>query len=73
MTVSILCHFIMVPWGGLQCTIVVFPDPTHCLHAERDDYLAMTFQDISKHSFSSELNPDSTVGVRKMYYQLPLI
>ena len=25
---SALCLFLMVPWVGLQCVIVVFPDPT---------------------------------------------
>ena len=30
-TVSALCLFITVPWVGLQCVIVVFPDHTHLL------------------------------------------
>ena len=28
-TVNILWFFLMVPWVGLQCIIVVFPDHTH--------------------------------------------
>ena len=31
MTVSVLWLFLMVPWVGLQCVIVVFPDHTHLL------------------------------------------
>ena len=30
-TVFVLWLFIMVPWVGLQCVIVVFPDHTHLL------------------------------------------
>ena len=30
-TVSILWLFLTVPWVGLQCVIVVFPDLTHLL------------------------------------------
>ena len=29
MTVSALWLFVMVPWVGLQCVIVVFPDHDH--------------------------------------------
>ena len=28
-TVSVLWLFLTVPWAGLQCAIVVFPDHTH--------------------------------------------
>ena len=28
-TVNVLWLFLMVPWVGLQCVIVVFPDHTH--------------------------------------------
>ena len=30
-TVSVLWLFLKVPWVGLQCVIVVFPDHTHIL------------------------------------------
>ena len=30
-TVSVLWFFLIVPWVGLQCMIVVFPDHTHLL------------------------------------------
>ena len=30
-TVIVLWHFLMVPWSGLQCVIVVFPDQNHLL------------------------------------------
>ena len=30
-TVNVLCLFLTVPWIGLQCVIVVFPDHTHLL------------------------------------------
>ena len=29
MTISVLWPFLAVPWVGLQCVIVVFPDHTH--------------------------------------------
>ena len=31
-TVNVLCFFLTVPWVGLQCVIVVFPDHTHFLY-----------------------------------------
>ena len=31
LTVSVLCLFLMVPWVGLQCVIVVFPDHAQLL------------------------------------------
>ena len=30
-TTNVLWLFLMVPWVGLQCVIVVFPDHTHLL------------------------------------------
>ena len=30
-TVSVLWMFLMMPWFGLQCVIVIFPDHTHLL------------------------------------------
>ena len=30
-TINVLWRFITVPWVGLQCVIVVFPDHTHLL------------------------------------------
>ena len=32
-TINILWHFLSIPWAGLQCVIVVFPDHTHLLFA----------------------------------------
>ena len=29
-TVNVLLLFLVVPWFGLLCVIVVFPDHTHC-------------------------------------------
>ena len=31
MAVSVLWHFLTVPWVGLQCVFVVFPDQNHLL------------------------------------------
>ena len=31
-TVNVLWLFLTVPWVGLQCVIVVFPDHTHLLY-----------------------------------------
>ena len=33
MTVSVLWLFLTVPWFGLPCVIVVFPDHTHLITA----------------------------------------
>ena len=33
-TVYVLWLFLMVPWVGLQCVMVVFPDHTHLLFNE---------------------------------------
>ena len=30
-TVNVMWLFLMVPWVGLQCVIVIFPDHTHFL------------------------------------------
>ena len=32
MTVSVLWHFLTMPWVGLECAIVVFPNHTHFLY-----------------------------------------
>ena len=29
--VNVLWFFLIVPWAGLQCVIMVFPDQTHLL------------------------------------------
>ena len=34
LTINVLCLFLTVPWLGLQCVIVVFPDHTHLLFAQ---------------------------------------
>ena len=39
MYVSVLCLFLMVPWVGLQCMIMVFPDQTHLLFVKPTSYL----------------------------------
>ena len=31
-TINVLWLFLTVPWDGLQCVIVVFPDHTHLLY-----------------------------------------
>ena len=33
-TINVLWLFLTVPWVGLQCVIVVFPDHTHLLFYE---------------------------------------
>ena len=30
-TVNVLWHFLTMPWVGLHCVIVIFPDYTHLL------------------------------------------
>ena len=42
-TVDVLCLFLTVPWIGLQCVIVVFPDHIHLLL-----YMYMYSNDRSK-------------------------
>ena len=38
-TLNVLWLFLMVPWVGLQCVIVVFPDHTHLLFKDTVDHL----------------------------------
>ena len=33
-TINVLCLFLTVPWVGLRCVIVVFPDQIHLLFCE---------------------------------------
>ena len=44
-TVNVMCIFLMVPWVGLQCVIVVFPDHSHLLFVvsswEKPDHFAL--------------------------------
>ena len=34
-TINVLWLFLTVPWNGLKCAIVVFPDHTHLLFASK--------------------------------------
>ena len=34
-TINVLLLFLAVPWAGLQCVIVVFPDHTHLSFAKK--------------------------------------
>ena len=44
MTASVLWPFLVVPWVGLQCVIVVFPGHTHLLFSVRlSDWLRPRF------------------------------
>ena len=37
-TINVLWLFLAVPWVGLQCVIVVFPDHTHSrFHLDHDE------------------------------------
>ena len=42
-TINVLCLFLTVPWVGLQCVILVFPDHTHLLTV----YLKKQVTDLS--------------------------
>ena len=45
-TANVLWHFLIVPWVGLHCVIVVFPDHTHFLN------IYCKFQNFARISFS---------------------
>ena len=45
-TVNILWLFLTVPWVGMQCVIVVFPDHTHLL----SDVLPLSKPEYDGHS-----------------------
>ena len=47
MTVSVLWLFLMVPWVGLQCVIVVFPDHTHLLFCVNGVKFECQYDDIT--------------------------
>ena len=36
-TITVLSLFLTVPWVGMQCVIVVFPDHTHLLFVNNND------------------------------------
>ena len=36
-TITVLWLFLTLPWVGLQCMIVVFPDHTHLLFVNNND------------------------------------
>ena len=71
MTVSVLWLFLTVPWVGLQCVIVAFPDHTHLLFIRTyiSDSLAsnvaVPFKDYSQLESSLHLvaNPKVDRGV----------
>ena len=42
-TVNVLWLFLTVPWVGLQCVIVVFPDHTHLLVLLKSKHIAFKF------------------------------
>ena len=43
---NVLWLFLTVPWVGLQCAIVVFPDHTHFLFKR---FLPSTFENVTHH------------------------
>ena len=51
MAVGVLWPFLTVPWVGLQCVIVVFPDHTHLLFYKQTSRLSHIIRAISHHSF----------------------
>ena len=42
-TVNVLWFFLMVPWVGLWCVILVFPDHSHLLLYNPEDWLLLFF------------------------------
>ena len=48
-TVNVLRLFLTVPWVGLQCMIVVFPDHTHLLSVETVHMLGMLTKAFTSH------------------------
>ena len=43
-TVNVLWLFLVVPWVGLQCVIVVFPDHTHSLFISYAGYQLFIYE-----------------------------
>ena len=43
-TVNVLLLFRSVPWVGLQCVIVVFPDHTHLLFGRHGTYITFNIR-----------------------------
>ena len=57
-TVNVLLLFVTVPWVGMQCVVVVFPDHTHLLFGLVDmiNYLVILFQRMSIIVFEQKFN-----------------
>ena len=51
-TINILWLFLLLPWVGLQCVIVVFPDHTHFFHAMLDKNYSKIFVSESNGSIT---------------------
>ena len=51
-TINVLWLFLMVPWIGLQCAIVIFPDHTHFLFIMQnsDSFYYFIVEDLSCNS-----------------------
>ena len=47
-TVKVMWLFLTVPWVGLQCVIVVFPDHTHFLFKRKSLLLHMLCRTVAK-------------------------
>ena len=47
-TINVLWLFLTVPWVGLQCVIVVFPDHTHFLFESVDQHYNLNLAIVRK-------------------------
>ena len=54
-TINVMWLFLAVPWVGLQCVIVVFPDHTHLLFIS----ITMRTHDIVRIKNIFQRGPDS--------------
>ena len=49
MAVSVLWLFVAVPWVGLWCVIVVFPDHTYLLFCTKIRFILISLNVVEKH------------------------
>ena len=63
MTVSVFSFFLTVPWAGLQCVIVVFPDYIHLPFYGGILY----YKPIKEHLLKSNFGSDNCLAIWSLF------
>ena len=73
MTVSVLWLFLTVPWVGMQCVIVVFPDHTHLLFFYICAFLIMVSKILHNVSILSYFSSFVYFWIRTYYLDISIL